>query len=181
MTVPEHLETFLGPISRGWAPPDNRWGIQVSLFEDTPEPGVWTYTTLGLSHHVLGLGRKTVRQELIFSTWARYDADDVASFLMTLAEEVARSTTGLLRGEVIEGKPLIAGARTTGVYAAIPVFWPDEFQVLEATIPNTVMVWLLPIDQAEAQLIASEGWSRFEDQLEESDCDFWDLNRPSLA
>lgn len=181
MTVPEHLETYLGPISRGWAPPDNHWGIQVSLFENTPEPGVRTYATLGLSRHVLGLGPKQVRQELIFSTWARYEVDDVASFLMTLAEEVARSTRSLLRGEVIEGKPLIADARTTGVYASMPVFWPDEFHVLESTMPSTVLVWLLPIDHAEARLIASAGWSRFEDKLEEADCDFWDLNRPSLA
>ena len=84
MTVPGHLETYLGPSSRGWAPPDNRWGIQVSLFENTPELGVQTYATLGLSQHVLGLGSKQVRQKLVFSTWARYNADDVASFLMTL-------------------------------------------------------------------------------------------------
>ena len=181
MTIPEHLETYLGPISRGWAPLDNRWGIQVSLFENTPEPGVRTYATLGLSRHVLGSGSKQVRQELVFSTRAHYEADDVASFLMTLAEEVARNTKGLLRGEVIEGKPLIAGARTTGVYASIPVFWPDGFHVLESTTPGTVFVWMLPIDHAEAQLIASTGWSLFEDKLEEADCDFWNLNRPSLV
>ena len=181
MTVPEHLETYLGPISRGWAPPDNQWGIQVSLLENTPEPGVRTYATLGLSRHVLGLGPKQARHELVFSAWAHYEADDVASFLMTLAEEVARSTTGVRRGEVIEGKPLMAGARTTGVYASIPVFWPDGFHVLESTTPPTVVVWLLPIYHAEAQLIASAGWSRFEDKLEEADCDFWDLNRSSLV
>jgi hypothetical protein len=87
MTVPEHLETYLGPIKRGWAPPNDDWDIQVSLFENTPEPGVRTYATLGLSRYVLGLGSKQVRQELVFSTWARYEAEEVASFLMTLAEK----------------------------------------------------------------------------------------------
>jgi hypothetical protein len=127
------------------------------------------------------MGPKHVRQELIFSVWARYDADEVASFLLNLAEEVACSTTRLLRGEVMEGKPLIAIARATTVHAAISAFWPDGFHVLEDTTPNTAVVWLLPIDHAAAHVITAEGWSRFEDKLEEADRDFGDLNRPSLA
>lgn len=105
----------------------------------------------------------------------------MASFLLTLAEQVARSITGVRRGEVIEGKPLIAGVRTTGVYACIPVFWLDGFHVLKSTTPNTVLIRLLPIDHAEAQLIASDERSRFEDKLEETDCDLRNLSRPSLA
>jgi len=62
-----------------------------------------------------------------------------------------------------------------------PVVTRTPFHMLESTTPSTVLVWLLPIDHAEAQLITSEGWSRFEDKLEEADWDFWDLNRPSLA
>jgi acyl-CoA reductase-like NAD-dependent aldehyde dehydrogenase len=82
------------------------------------------------------MGPKYVRRELIFSVWARYDADEVASFLLKLAEEVACSTTRLLRGEVMEGKPLIATARATSVHAAIQRFGPMGFTYWK-TLPRT--------------------------------------------
>jgi hypothetical protein len=181
MKIYEHLEAYLGPISRGWAAPDNQWGIQVSLFENTPEPGVQTYATLGLSQYALAMGSRHVRQELICSVWAHYDPEEVASFLMTFAEEVARSRTALRRGEVVAGKPLLSSVGATGVYAAIPVLWPDGFEVLADTTPHTVIVWLLPVDHTEAHFVTTHGWSRFEDRLAESDLDFWNLSRPSVV
>lgn len=183
MTVYEHMEAHLGPIARGWAPKEGALGIQVSLFEHTPEPGINTFSTLGLSKHVLDIGHeqaKPVRQELLFSASSAHPVDAVASFLMTFAEHIATSQRGLLRGEVIEGRPLIEGVAATGVYASIPVFWPDEFHVFEDSSPSTVFVWLLPIGKAEAELIASKGWNHFEDYLEEAEVDFWNLDRPSL-
>ena len=129
---------------------------------------------------MLAINQKQVRQELLFSVPSSYAADDIASFLMTFAESIATSQHGLLRGEVVEGLPLIEGVAATGVYAAIPVFWPDALHVFESSSPKTVFVWLLPIGRAEAEVIASKGWNYFEDYLAEADVDFWDLNRPSL-
>jgi len=181
MKLYEHMETNLGPIAQGWGPPQgSSFGIQVSLFEHTPEAGINTFCTLGLSNYVLAIGQKQVRQELLFGVPSTYSADSIASFLMTFAESVAASQNGLLRGEVVEGLPLIEGVAATGIYAAIPVFWPDELHVFEISSPKTVFVWLLPIGREEAEVIASKGWNYFEDYLEEAEVDFWDLDRPSL-
>lgn len=183
MTVYEHMEAHLGPIARGWAPKEGTLGIQVSLFEHIPEREVNTFSTLGLSKHILDIGSgqaKPVRQELLFSASTVYSADAIASFLMTFAESIATSHRGLLRGEVVEGRPLIEGVAATGVYASIPVFWPDELQVFDGTSPSTVFVWLLPIGKAEAEMIAAKGWNQFEDYLEETEVDFWDLDRPTI-
>ena len=176
------MECYLGPIVRGWGPPEeDTLGIQVSLFAHTPEQGLNTFCTLGLSKHLLSIGQREVRQELLFSAPTRYSADAIASFLLTFAESIARSHHGLLRGAVIEGRPLIKGVAATGIYASVPVFWPDELQVFDDSSPKTIFVWLLPlVGKAEADVVASKGWSYFEDYLEGVEIDFWDLNRPSL-
>jgi len=46
--------------------------------------------------------------------------------------------------------------------------------------PATVFVWLIPITGQEAEFVKSTGWSKFEDILERSSPDFWDLDRESV-
>ncbi|WP_165822113.1 suppressor of fused domain protein [Hymenobacter edaphi] len=176
------METYLGLISRGWAEKNKKYGIQVVLFEQNPAEDLSTYCTLGLDKFVLDIGDgKKIRQELIFSTYKTYPPDEVASFLMTFAESVADSGKGLLRGEVIEGKPLIDGVEVTGMYASVPVFWPDELHEFEGSSPTTIFVWLLPILKSEAEVIREEGWNYFEHYLEEhSEADLWDLDRDAI-
>jgi hypothetical protein len=136
MKLYDHMESHLGPIIRGWGAPDDTHGIQVSLFAHTPEQDLNTFCTLGLSKHILSIGQKEVRQELLFSVSKCYSADAIASFLLTFAESIARSHHGLLRGAVVEGRPLIEGVTATGIYASVPVFWPDELQVFDESSPR---------------------------------------------
>lgn len=180
MMIYEHLEHYLGPIIQGWGTNENDLGVEVSLYKEVDKRGVNTFSTLGLNKKVLNIGNKKIKQELIFSAYDRYSPNDVSSFLMTFAEHVAKTGNGLLRGEFVEGKPLINGASVTGVYASIPVLWPDSMHVFEETHPSTILVWLVPITHEEAIVIRERGWNYFEDFLENSDCDFWDLRRKSL-
>ena len=175
-----HLENYLGPIIRGWSTNENDLGIQVSLFNEIDKPGVNTYSSLGLNKIVLDISNKSVRHELIFAAYETYPTDEISYFLMTFAEYIAKRGVGLLRGDFMTGFPLIKGATVSGIYASIPVFWPDEFHIYEDTSPKTVLVWLIPITNKEADTIADKGWDFFEDLLEGSDCDFWDLKRKSL-
>ena len=180
MMIYEHLEHYLGPILQGWGTDENDLNIEVSLFREPDKQGINTFSTLGLNKRVLPMGGKAVRQEFIFAAYERYLVDDVSSFLMTFAEYIAKKSIGLLRGDFIEGPALIEGASVTGVYASIPVFWPEGIQVFENTSPHTVLVWLIPITHSEAVVIREKGWQYFEKLLEKSDCDFWDLNRNTV-
>lgn len=180
MLIYEHLESYLGPIVQGWGTDENSLGIEVSLFQEIDNKDVNTFSTLGLSKKVLNIGNKDVRQELVFSAYNKFSSDDISSFLMTFAESVAKTGKGLLRGEVVEGHPLIEGVSVSGIYASIPVLWPDDFHILNDTSPSTIIVWLIPVTHQEANIIRHEGWNYFEDILEASNCDFWDLNRISL-
>jgi len=51
----------------------------------------------------------------------------------------------------------------------------------EETLPPTVIVWLVPILPAEAAYVRDAGWEQFEDLLERSDVDLFDLQRASVV
>lgn len=94
-----HLETFLGPIAGGWTEDaaGARLPFQVVRFEDRPRGNVVTYSTLGLSRHVLELPSKTVRQELVMAVDRIFATTDVVSagrcFLLADHLYLARDST----------------------------------------------------------------------------------------
>jgi hypothetical protein len=180
MKLYDHIEKHLGKIVEGWAPETGKFNIQVVRFDATPLKGVSTYSTLGLSNFVLNINEKKVRQEFVFSVYDHYSASEVASFLMTFAEYIADTGNGLLRGSIKMGGALIDDAVSNGVYASVPVFFADEFNVFDSTVPPVVFVWLIPISDKDADFIEANGWNEFEDRLEQNDCDFWSLNRNSI-
>jgi len=180
MKLYDHIEKTLGKITESWKLTGEPGWIQVLFFKDNDLNDVNLYVTLGLSNAPLDIGNRTVRQELIFGAHSSFSDEDMASFLLTFADHVKTSGKGLLRGESIEGKPLIDGVKASGVYASIPVFWDDEFHVFNGSTPATVFVWLMPIMKSEALFISKNGWNAFEDRLENAHCDFWDLNRADI-
>lgn len=161
---------------------DREFPIQVLKFCDEMKENVTTYCTLGLSLEILTMPKKDVRQEFIFAAENRFDEGEISSFLLTFAEHVASSGRALLRGNVVGEKPIISNVDATGIYASIPVFWDDNFHIYDEVekLPSTVFVWLIPVMSKEIKFIRDKGWNAFEDILETSDCNFWDLNRPSV-
>ena len=176
----EHLETHLGRIAGGWG---DAADIQIVQFPDQPQRSVVTYSTLGLSSALLPIGQgRTVRQELLVSVNASFDSESVASFLVTFAEYVRGQGRALLRGDVVgPSEPLVPGVRARAVYAAMPVFFDDDFATYRGSSPPTVIVWLVPLPLEDAKYVRTQGWESFEDKLEAACVDFWDLNRAPLG
>ncbi|MEF9416832.1 suppressor of fused domain protein [Ralstonia sp. SM1864_UCD524_TZ4] len=186
MTIIEHLERHLGPIAEGWGTPissDDQSRVRIVRFSNVPYDGAMTFCTVGHSDHVAEMDDgRTVRQELLFSTAGSYPADQVASFLLTLSSYLRSRTKALLRGEVIgPSAPVIPGVAANAVYASMPVIFPQGLEVYSESVPSTVLVWLVPLSASEAGFVRKEGWSRFEDLLEERNPDLLDLDRPSLV
>jgi hypothetical protein len=181
-SINQHLERYLGLIARGWAPAGALTGIQICLFENRPIPDVVTYSTLGLSRHVLGMPRgREVRQELLLSVAASFVDDDLSKLLAHVAEEVLRGHQALLRGQVLSlGHPVSSGSNCSSLYVGLPVVFPEEFATCADTQPSTVFAWLLPIHPTEAALLRQLGWSEFENRLERADLDVFDLQRTSI-
>ena len=183
MTIAEHLESHLGAIAEGWGSPAGESGVQVVRFRDQPDAGVSTYATLGLSDHILEMtGERRVRQELLVAAHDRFPSGKVASFILTLAESLLTDHRALLRGDVIgPAEPIIPGSTARAVYATLPVVYEDSLASYEDITPPGVVVWLLPLLGTEVNYIRTHGWSAFEDRLEATDPDLFDLERESIV
>ena len=182
--VISHLEQHLGPIQEGWKPSAGDSRIHAVHFADRPNPGVDTFTTLGLSRTPLPMSNgRAVRQEFLISVYPRYPQRDIASFLTTFAEYVLSMNRALLRGDVIGPfKPLIPGVQAAAVYSSMPVFFEREFATYSGSTPPTVIVWLVPLVGPEPEFIRTAGWERFEEELERSEnVDFWSLDRAPVV
>lgn len=181
--VDRHLERHLGPIARGWAPLGGRPdGIQVCLFPDRPVTGAVTYSTLGLSRHVLAMpSNREVRQELLLPVGNRCSHDDLSRLLLYVSEDIVGRHRALLRGEVVSlGHSIRNGSRCTNLYVSLPVVFPEGLATCVQTHPATVFAWLIPISDPEAAVVGEKGWAHFEEALEREDLDLFDLDRPSM-
>jgi hypothetical protein len=182
MSLVHHVETFLGPIDKGWKLNDSSTGIQVVGFYDKPFEGATTYVTIGFSQHVLPMPNgRSVREELVVSAYKEYAAGAIASFLLTFCDHILSKHQALLRGDVIgPSGPIIPTVPVNAVYSAMPVLFDSGFATYTGTTPPTVLVWLIPIHAVEASFVRSDGWNKFEDMLEINNPDLLDLERKPI-
>jgi hypothetical protein len=183
MDLPEHIERYLGKIEYGWSLKGEMDEVQAVKISNVPVQGVVAYSTLGLSRNILRMPRdRTVRIELLFAAYERYESSKIASFLLTFGQYVVSGKRSPLRGDVIgPEKPLIPGVRSDSIYCALPVMFNPGLATFSESSPPTVFIWLMPITNLEADFVRTKGWNAFEDCFVRNQPDFWDLDRPSLA
>lgn len=174
-----HLESYLGKIERGWADKQSNLEIQVACFGNQPFSGVRTFSTIGLSQSDLSTTSTPIRQELIFSAYDRFAADQLASFLLSFAQNVANEGTALLQGDVIgPSGPIFFGTLLNSLFVSVPFAFDKQFRVLYDSDVPTIFAWLVPIHESEANFARREGWKELDKEFEKRDPDVWDLNRP---
>ena len=102
-------------------------------------------------------GGRTVRQELVVSVDSSYEPKAIASFQLRLRAGIKNQDRALLRGDVVgPSEPLILGVKARAVYAAMPVFFPDESQPFLGSEPPTVFVWLIPLPAEDAEYVKTK-------------------------
>jgi hypothetical protein len=69
----------------------------------------------------------------------------------------------------------------TALYAATPVYLPDNFAVCDTAAGKAVMAWLVPITGAEADYVRTHGWTAFEAALVAEDPDFTEPSRSPVT
>lgn len=182
MNAAEHLERHLGSMERGWSSASLP-GVQVCLFRDRPCPGVVTLTTLGLSNTVLAMsGGRQVRQEILLALHDDRHVEELGKLLLHVADLLLKRGRALLRGDVIPlGDKIAADTAADALYASIPVVFPEGLATLRESTPATVVVWLIPLQPAEATFVESSGWGVFEERLEAANPDLFDLGRGSVV
>jgi suppressor of fused protein SUFU len=176
-----HVERWLGPIARGHIYDELQ--VHVVQFNGCPFRDAVTYSTLGLSRHILPQPFGTdIRLELLFGCYSRYIPLQPESVPAAVAKIVLESHKPLVRGQVIgPAGPIMAGASVDGFYCSSPSAYPDELAEFEGSEPVTVFVWLIPITHDEIHYVWEHGWSAFEDLLVVHDPDVWNLERSSMV
>jgi hypothetical protein len=180
------MESRLGRLVEGWSvdPESNPMPFQLGRFQDGMLPGVVTYATIGLSKHPLTsrTSGREIRQELLLSVRSESTSGVFPGLIHQLAMGLLERGEPILRGDVVSPRGAIIPESTLeAFYAAIPVYYDDEFAAVDLESGSrVVMVWMVPIGRAEAAFVAGVGWAAFESRLAEQDPDLLDLKRSEI-
>jgi hypothetical protein len=186
-TLPEHLETLVGPIEGGWTndADGHAMPFQIVRLRWRSMPSHYVFATLGLSAIPLRSRvqeGKTIRQELLIAVPAAFGKRTVPALLHQVGSELLSGGEAILRGDVVgpRGPLFEAAPRLEALYASAPVIFPDAFATFRGASGDTVMVWLVPITHDEAHFVQTRGWSAFEDELVRNQPDLTDVGRESI-
>lgn len=185
-TVYEHLEKFAGEISGGWSsdPDGNKSPFQIVQTAGGPHLGTTTFSTLGLSKFALPDGQtgheaRLIRHELIMVVPKDAVPGNIAGILLQAGMDAISRNAAYLRGEMLGPKgALFEGYEPRALYACIPVYFPEEFAVVNSEESgDVVFVWLVPILDNEIHYLHTHGWPAFEKRLIAEDPDLVDYRR----
>lgn len=185
----DHFESRLGTLVGAWSAGEQspEGTPQVGYFAGGTLEGVQSFATIGLYRTPLRSRTSGRHQHLELLACCRpMDGEDcgpLPGVLEYVAERLVSSGEAVLRGEVIPlPMPLVPNGAMKALYAAIPVYFDDDFgSVVLENGSETSVVWLVPIGESEAAFIQAKGWGAFEEELVRHDPDLLDLNRAEIS
>lgn len=182
----KHLEKHLGTIDCGWSVSADGEALEFQVVKfASPGSRQAPYSTLGLSRIPLRstVSGKMIRQELLLLTPDEFGDQNIPAVLQNVAAEAIGLEKAYLRGEVIGPRGnLFDGLPFTALYVTLPVCLPDSFQQFQDDEGHSIVfAWLVPITDSEALFVATHGWEKFEDLLEQRNSDLVDFARPAVA
>ncbi|MFJ3407280.1 suppressor of fused domain protein [Promicromonospora sp. NPDC090134] len=185
MSLIDHFERRLGTISGGKRLKID--GVQIAHYENGRFRAVASWSTLGMSRHVLTVRGTTDRYVLeVFLAMREFSnlgTADVGRCVEWVAGEMIGRHEARIRGDVQKlPSPIHPESLLDHVYFANPVYYDEDFYSVELE-PNgqaAGIVWLIPIGPHEAEYVREHGWRRFEEQLERVDPDLFDLTRDEI-
>jgi hypothetical protein len=182
-----HLEKYLGQINCGWNkfPEGETWKFQVIELTKGIFQNINAYCTLGLSNDELDsrVSDKKISHELMMMVPDNFGSRNIPAVLHEISEYLLDNNKPLLRGDVCDffSGPVFKDLNFTSFYVAPPVCLPDEFAYYKFSDKKTIIIcWLVPLYYHENIFIKEYGWQAFEDKAEESQVDFFNLNRDSF-
>ena len=143
-----------------------------------PEKGEpWVYATCGAAQSAAD-GEDGAEYVLL----APVAEPAIAEMLAALATMNADADEGIGVGSVITlGRPWIVGSFSNHLVVVPPYVFDPDFQLLEEDGRRTVVLWLIPITGAEAQLARDEGYEALAQRFEEQSVNVIDPRRASAV
>jgi suppressor of fused protein SUFU len=148
-----------------------------SVLEVTPGPktSLWTYISLGaweIQHEQSGL--------LEFMVIApEQSKQHILALAMTTYYHI-ENPLGVGHTFPI-GEPWLEGSRCDHVLVSRPYPYGPEFEVCNLAKQNIHILWLLPITKAERDYKGEHGLEALENLFEESELEYWQINRESIV
>lgn len=174
----QHLEKHLGEMAGGSSLFDRNIHVGATYFKDQPFEDVNIICTAGLYRIEINGKDKVIHHELLMAIDKKFSIELISKFLLNLAEWVISKEEATLRGKVIGPfTPISEETTMNAVYCTFPSFFDEDFYIVPIPSQTVIIPWIVPIYELEANYILSHGWELFEDQLEETEVDLFDLNR----
>jgi hypothetical protein len=170
------------PIARFWDDKKEN-GIYILEAENSPQHGVTSYATIGLSEQPLIFKGKefSARVELVGVCGSAFH--DFANVMATLAFCVINSGWFCAPGIIFPDVVSMYGKSNTmsDIYFTHPFLWEDR--LASESIGEHKVAWLLaiPISKSESAFAETHGPEKLEDLFVENNIDIYDLNRVSVA
>jgi hypothetical protein len=172
------LSVFDGkPKVQAYRHDDLSIAVDMLSVADSPARNLVSYSTVGLFEVELG-----TRVELCGAMPA--DLEQWSNVLVSAAFSLMRSKRGVVPGSVLEGyvAEYYRDTSLPHLYLTVPFLWNDG-DFTQLALENGLEVnWLqgVPISDAELSILRLHGEDKFEDLLEQSEIDVFDLYRLSL-
>lgn len=193
--APEHVKSIYSDIKAlfgGSKPIVDRFGdddddpnwVDVMRTVDSPQPGVTSYATLGMSRFDNGgleVGGKALRVELLASCQSEFThlADGLVSCALNVAKDKWQVTPGVVHPNVLnQYRPDIV---LKHLFLVSPFLWGGAPEDRE--FDDLVVTWLMaiPISDSEIEYMAQNGPERMESLFEEHQIDIFDINREPVV
>jgi Suppressor of fused protein (SUFU) len=181
------MELLFGTIQAGFLMPEDLTptpGVQYASCKEGIVPNVTVISTVGLSRFELAssTSEKTIRQELFMMFRDGEVPKNGAAVIHQIVAGHLYHRAAVLRGEVLRKEGVVfPDTNFVGLYATLPVYYPDKMWTCNVNGDDVILCWLLPITDQESRFISQNGWSKFEALLEEAQFDLFDLNRPNFV
>jgi hypothetical protein len=170
------------PIFHFWDD-NHRSDIYVLQAENSPQHGVKSYATIGLSDHTLMLDGKPfdTRAEIVGACGSAFpDFDNV---LATLAFNVINSNwfcaPGIIFPDVLSMYK--SSVTMTDIYFAHPFIWDDRLSSTYLAGKNIAWLLAVPISKNESTFAQDFGPQELEKLFFEKNVDIYNLNRESVV
>jgi hypothetical protein len=157
--------------------------VAVMTVIDCPSPGVSAYASVQLSDYPLWKSGKEfpTRIELVSASDSKNEK--FPNIVASVAAHIIRNKIFVCPGSVLPGYISVYYKDTTvpNAYFTNPSFWEDSLITTNFNATTVSWLMLVPISDAEMEFIKKNGDSDFEDLLEKSDVDVFDIFRNSIV
>lgn len=162
---------------------DNNHSVDVLACANRPDEGVTSYCTLGLSDHPMFQGEQEfpIRLEMVGACAS--DVTWFANMLSTSAFYVMQRGWLCRPGVVLQNSvDLYAPSLTLKhLYFTVPFLWDDKLKTVQLETKKVAWLLAVMITDGEYQYIKDQGDEAFEELLERTGVDIYDIDRQSVA